>query len=374
MSMAAPQARLLVLCLTAVCLVPSAPDGASAQAFAAVDSAALKLQKAEKKAAKRAENSATFYSAETPMEMSLTANMKRIKSDKSDKAPWRQATVSFTDTSGKVVSIPTLIKTRGIWRLKNCDIPPLRLNFKSEETKGTLLRGLNKPKLVSACRNDEDFEQYVIEEMQLYRIYGLLTPASHRARLLRMNYTDSASGKVQTTGMAIMLEEPEVLAARMNGEVVKIKGALPADLSTEHDVLASLFEYMIGNTDWSVYALHNIDLVRMENGDHMPIPYDFDFSGVINAPYATVDPKLPIMHVRDRLYRGYCHDPQDFQKAFALFNEKKPEIYALYSDSIGSKLSKGTVKETLKYFDDFYETINNPKRAQREIFDSCLKP
>src|SRR6478672_706791 len=165
MSMAAPQARLLVLCLTAVCLVPSAPDGASAQAFAAVDSAALKLQKAEKKAAKRAENSATFYSAETPMEMSLTANMKRIKSDKSDKAPWRQATVSFTDTSGKVVSIPTLIKTRGIWRLKNCELPPLRLNFKSEETKGTLLRGLNKPKLVSACRNDEDFEQYVIEEM-----------------------------------------------------------------------------------------------------------------------------------------------------------------------------------------------------------------
>jgi hypothetical protein len=374
MSVAASQFRFSVLCLTAVCVVSSIPCEAPAQQLASTDSAALKLAKAEKKAVKRAENAAPFYSAETPMEMSLTTNMKRIKSDKSDKAPWRPATVSFTDTSGKVVSIPTLIKTRGIWRLKNCELPPLRLNFKSELTKSTMLRGVDKPKLVSACHNDDDYERYVIEEMQLYRIYGLLTPVSHRARLLKMKYTDSASGKVQATGMAIMLEEPEVLAARVSGEVVNLKGALPGDLSTEHDVLTGLFQYMIGNTDWSVYALHNIDLVRAQTGDHMPIPYDFDFSGVINAPYATVDPKLPIMHVRDRLYRGYCHDPQDFQKAFALFNEKKPQIYALYSDSIGSQLPKGTVKETLKYFDDFYETINNPRRAKREILDSCLKP
>jgi hypothetical protein len=374
MSMAAPQIRLSVLCLVAIFVIPPITDAASAQQFAAVDSAAIKLAKAEKKAVKRAENAAPFYSADTPMEMSLTTNMKRIKGDKSAKAPWRSATVSFTDTGGRVVSIPALIKTRGIWRLKNCDLPPLRLNFKSEVTKGTILHGLDKPKLVSACQNQDEFERYVIEEMQLYRIYGLLTPASHRARLLRMKYTDSASGKVQVTGMAIMLEEPEVLAARVNGEVVNIKGALPGDLSTEHDVLAGLFEYMIGNTDWSVYALHNIDLVRAQNGDHMPIPYDFDFSGVINAPYATVDPKLPIMHVRDRLYRGYCHDPQDFQKAFALFNEKRPAIYALYRDSIGSRLPKGTVNETLKYFDDFYDTINNPRRARREIIDGCLKP
>jgi hypothetical protein len=174
--------------------------------------------------------------------------------------------------------------------------------------------------------------------------------------------------------MAIMLEEPEVLAGRIKGELVKTKGALPADLSIENDVLNGLFEYFIGNTDWSIYALHNIDLVRAENGDHLPIPYDFDFSGAINAPYATVDPTLPIQNVRDRLFRGYCHSPADFQKAFTLFNEKRPAIYALYKDSIGIRLPKHAVDQTLKYFDDFYDTINNPRRAKREIMDSCLKP
>jgi hypothetical protein len=72
MSMAASQVRLSVLCLTAICVVSFIPDSVPAQQLAEVDSAALKLAKAEKKAAKRAEESAPFYSAETPMEMSLT--------------------------------------------------------------------------------------------------------------------------------------------------------------------------------------------------------------------------------------------------------------------------------------------------------------
>ncbi len=303
----------------------------------------------------------------------MTTNKKRIRGDKSETAPRRSATVTYTDTAGKIVSIPTLIRTRGIWRLKNCQFPPLRLNFKSEATKHTLFHGIDRPKLVSFCQDRDIYEQYIVEEMQLYRVYGLLTPASHRARLLKMTYADSASGKVQATRMAILLEEPEVVAARIGGALVDTKGALPTDLSTEQDVIAAVFQYLIGNTDWSTYALHNMELVRKPDGDHMPIPYDFDFSGVINASYATVDPALPIDHVRQRLYRGYCHKPEDFAKAFTLFNEKKPAIYALYHDPIGNRLSKGTVDETLKYFDEFYETINNPRRAKSAIMDACLK-
>lgn len=375
MSMAAPQIRLSVLCVTAVfgVALTAAPAHAQGQVLVPVDSAALKFASAQRKAVNRANESAPFYSAADPLEIKLTTNIKRIRSDKGDKAPWRSATLSYTDTAGKVVSIPTLVRTRGIWRLKNCEFPPLRLNFKGGVTKGTLLHGIDKPKLVSFCRDRDAYEQYVMQEMQLYRIYGLLTPASHRARLLKMTYADSASGKVQATRMAILLEEPEVLAARVGGELVEITGAGPSDLAVNEDVLAAVFQYLIGNTDWSTYALHNMELVRKPDGDHMPIPYDFDFSGVINAPYATVDPKLSIQRVRQRLFRGYCHAPEDFAKVFTLFNEKKPAIYALYKDPLGSRLPKSTVDETLKYFDEFYETINNPKRAKNQIIDACLK-
>jgi hypothetical protein len=360
--------RALFLALVVAALIPAAP------LVAQPDSAAIKEANAMKKAVKRAKDSEGFYLASTPLELKLTTNIKRIRGDKGENAPWRSATLTYTDATGKVISIPAQIRTRGIWRLKNCEFPPVRLNFKADETKGTVLEGIDKPKLVSYCRNNDTYEEYITQEMQLYRIYGLLTPASHRARLLHMTYADSASGKTEATRMAILLEEPEVVAARLGGVLIKLQGATPSDLVPFQDALASVFQYFIGNTDWSTFALHNVELVRNQEGDHLPIPYDFDFSGVVDANYATVDPSLHVARVRERLYRGYCgHKAEDFAKVFSLFNEKRPAIYALYTDSIGSHLPKRAVQSTLKYFDEFYETINDPHRAKNQILDACVK-
>jgi hypothetical protein len=360
-----PRPLIFALCIATVAALPLAAQD---------DSAAIKEANAIRKAVARAKASETFYTTATPLEMKLTTNIKRIRGDKADKAPWRPATISYTDASGKTVTIPTEVRTRGIWRLKNCEFPPLRFNFKAAATKGTLLEGIDKPKLVSFCRDTDMFEEYVTQEMQLYRVYGLLTPASHRARLLHLTYADSASGKIAATRMAIMLEEPEVVAARLGGVIIDIKGATPDYLDHYQDALASTFQYFIGNTDWSTFALHNMELVRRPEGEHMPVPYDFDFSGVISATYASVDPSLSIQRVRQRLYRGFCgYKPEDYAKVFSTFNEKKNAIYALYTDSIGARLPKKTVEGTLKYFDEFYDTINNPKKAKSAIFDACVK-
>jgi hypothetical protein len=321
----------------------------------------------------RAKASEPFFAAQEPLVVTLTTNIRRIRGDKSEKAPWRQAVISYTDAAGKEMSIPMQIKTRGIWRLKNCEFPPLRLNFKSEVTKGTVLHGLDKPKLVNYCRDTDAYEQYLLQEMQIYRVYNLLTPASHRVRLLQMTYVDSASGKTYAKRAALIVEEPEVMGARLGGPVMDLKGALPDDLDPFHDALAGVFQYFIGNTDFSTYALHNVELVAQNTGNFIPVPYDFDFAGAINTSYATTDPKLSISRVRDRLFRGYCRSSEDYEKAFARFNEKKDDIYALYQDQIGKLLKPKTVEETLKYYDEFYKTINDPKRAKREIAGDCVK-
>jgi hypothetical protein len=325
------------------------------------------------KALKRAKLSESFFTGSGPVEMTLTTNIKRIRGDKNDKAPWRPAVFSYADASGKQVSVPAQIRTRGIWRLKNCEFPPIRINFKSEITKGTLLQGIDKPKLVNFCRDTEDYEQYLIQEMQLYRIYNLLTPASHRARLLNLTYTDSASGKVFAKRAALLLEEPETMAARNGGPIMDLKGAIQQDLEPYHDALVGLFQFFIGNTDWSVYALHNVELVTQTTGNFIPVAYDFDFSGVINANYATTDPKLSIHRVRDRLFRGYCESQENYDKAIAKFNEQKDAIYALYTDDIGKMLKPKIVEGTLKYYDEFYKTINDARRAKREISEDCVK-
>ena len=325
------------------------------------------------KAQKRAKATEALFSGLSPIEVTLTTNIKRIRGDKKDDAPWRAAVFSYTDTGGKAVSIPIQIRTRGIWRLKNCDFPPLRLNFKGDVTKGTVFQGLDKPKLVNYCRDTDEYEQYLLQEAQLYRVYNLLTPASHRMRLLKVNYADSASGKVVTTRYGYILEEADVMAARNGGPIMDLKGAIASDLEQNTQALVGVFNYFIGNTDWSIYALHNIELINQTSGDILPVAYDFDFSGVINTHYATPDPKLAIQRVRDRLFRGYCIDQSAWDNAFARFSQNKEAIYALYSDSIGKMLNPKVVEQTLHYYDDFFKTISDPKRAKREITEDCVK-
>jgi hypothetical protein len=268
--------------------------------------------------------------------------------------------------------VPLKARTRGIWRLRACEFPPLRLNFSGETSKGSIFNKLDKPKLVSYCKDNDLYEQYILQEFQLYRIYQLLTPVSHRARLLRVSYADSATGQVRARRYGFVIEEPKAIATRLGGKVLEQTGAAAGDLDPDQNALLGVFQYMIGNTDFSIAGLHNVELILKEDGVVMPIAYDFDFAGAVNARYATPPEMLHIASVRYRLFRGHCLGPALFAKAFAVFVEKKPQIYALYNDEIGKLINPGTVKETLRYFDEFYETINDPRSARRSIIEPCI--
>ncbi len=307
------------------------------------------------------------------LDVTFTTNLKALKKDKGDKAPWHAATLAYADSTapqGQRV-VPVRARTRGIWRLKNCDFPPVRLNFANKEVKGSVWHDLDEPKLVSYCKGAPSYEQYVLQEYQLYRIYRLLTPASHQVRLLRMTYADSATGKVETTKYAFVIEDPAHLASRLGGKVLKAQGATPDDLDPQVATISYLFQYMIGNTDFSVSGLHNAELVAMPTGTNLPIAYDFDYSGAVDASYAAPDPSLPISSVRQRLYRGFCQQNSLVPGTVQLFQQKKVEIYALYSDAIGALMNPRTVKSTLSYFDDFYATISNPKDLERRVIKEC---
>jgi hypothetical protein len=315
---------------------------------------------------------APVFTAEEPLQFTLTANMGRLRRDKRQDAPWRDATITVADSTGANVEIPLKVKTRGIWRLNNCDFPPLRLDFVKSTVKHTLFSKLDKPKLVTHCRDNDEYEQYLLQEMQLYRVENLLTPYSHRVRLARVTYADSGSGKVVATRYGFLAEEPAAVAHRVGGMLIQTQGAGPSDLLPKEAAIFFVFEYMIGNTDWSVSGLHNVELITKDDG-HVPIAYDFDFSGAVNTRYATTDPRLSIRRVRDRLYRGYCLPTEVYAEAFDLFRAKHDSINALYRDHIGQLLKGDRAKETIEYFDDFYKVINDKYEVKREIIDRCLQ-
>jgi hypothetical protein len=272
--------------------------------------------------------------------------------------------------------VPVRAKTHGIWRLAHCDFPPVRLNFSSKVAKRTLFEGLDRPKVTNYCRDSDAYEQLVLQELQLYRIYQLLTPMSHRVRLLRVAYADSATGKADVVRHAFLYEDPEQMAARLDGKLLKLKGARAEDFEAPDIALAYLFQFLIGNTDFSFNQLHNAEIVALSDGRSIPIAYDFDFAGAVDAPYATPDPSIRIRRVRDRRFRGYCSLRDEYPKVFPLFREKKDAIYALYGkgDEVGRLLDDKVVRETLSYFDEFYAVLDIKNAGDSPILNDCVGP
>jgi len=315
-----------------------------------------------------------FYRSEAPLAITFRTNIKQIRRDKGDNPPWRWATMSYADSTGKAVDVPARVRVRGIWRLKHCEFPPIRLNFAGKDTKNTVFDGLDKPKLVNYCRNNDTYEQYILQEAQLYRIYQLLTPNSHRVRVARLAYVDSASGKKEAERYAMLVEDPDQLANRLLSKPIKTKGAGAADMEPKELALAYMFLYFIGNLDFSFNGLHNTELLGTMDGRIIPVAYDFDYAGAVNASYAVPPPNYGVSSVRTRKFLAYCEISPEFPGAVNQLIEKKDAIYALYRDDVGKLLSPSIVRETLAYFDDFYDEVKSQKDAERNIFRKCIKP
>lgn len=244
-----------------------------------------------------------LYAQLAPLQLTLTANIGRLSADRDTNAPWRAGTLGYPTDSG-TVTVPARFRTRGVWRLKRCMFPPLRADFREREVRGTPFAGVGRPKLVNFCRDTDAYEQYILQEYQLYRAYALVTPLSFRTRLARITYVDSASRRTHATRYAIIVEDPDEFAKRMNGSVVKTKGARPSDMDAVPLAVAYLFQYMIGNSDFSFNGLHNTQLVGTADGHMIPMVYDFDYTGIVNATYAIPNQALGIAHIRERRFRG----------------------------------------------------------------------
>jgi hypothetical protein len=314
---------------------------------------------------------APLFKSQEPLVLTLRADISWLRDERSDEEQ-TEGSVVLPQPDGTEVVVPVKVRTRGIFRRdkRNCNFPPLRLNFPKKQVKGTVFESQDKVKLVTPCRDNNDtYQQYVLQEYLVYRVAELLTPASFRVRLVRITYEDPDGGYDPRTKLAFLIEDDEQMAARNRAQVMDWEQFHPARMDPEHAVLESLFQYMIGNTDYSAPFFHNSTLVRTEDARYLPVPYDFDFSGVVNARYATPDPSLEIRSVRERIYRGFCRPSVDFGKLVALFNEKRDAIRALYEGM--PDLEEKQRSRVLEYYDDFYEIINDPTKLDRRVIRAC---
>jgi hypothetical protein len=330
----------------------------------------------------QAAESAPLFASHDLLEITLEADFNTIRrEDRSDEdSEERPARLEWTNPDGSVEAQDIQIRTRGIFRLmrRNCDHPPLRLNFKTGQVEGTLFEGQDKLKLVVTCKPNQDYwGQYLLAEYLVYRMFNLFSPISFRVRLASVTYVDTSGEDETVTKYAFLIEDDDIMAVRNGGRKVDWSTQYQFDprlLEERQGILVDIFQYMIGNTDWSGVQMHNMELVRLPPTDYTTVPYDFDFSGIVDARYANPDQSLPIRSVRERLFRGLCPDdlnrsPEAYEAVYQEFRDKREEIYDLWRNQEG--LEEGRVERTIDYLDDFFEILDDPRRIQINMINNC---
>lgn len=310
-----------------------------------------------------------LFDSDEVLELNLQGNLKKVFKDRGDDPQYHSATLQYK-ADLNTMNILIKIKTRGHFRKisSNCKYPPILLNFKKSATpKGSVFEGQDKVKLVTPCQG----EKYVIYEYLVYKLYNLITPRSFKARLVKVIFQDTVKNKSSKPYYGMLIEEEKQMAKRNQSSSLEKIGLRPKSTQKEDFLKMAIFEYMIGNTDWSVQFQQNIKLI-MTDSTSLPIaiPYDFDHAGIVRAPYAKPASALQLSSTLQRRYRGYCiPEMNQFAAVFETFNRLKDDFYALYDGN--PLLSSNYQSQTLKFLDRFYETINNPKKAREAFSYPC---
>lgn len=320
-----------------------------------------------------------LFQDDSLIEVTIAAPMKALLGHRPDEE-YLPGTLSYTEADGSIVEFDIGIRTRGNYRRQPrvCPFPPLRLNIKKSQAKGTLFHKQDKLKLVAHCRdNSERYQQNLIKEYLAYRILNTLTDVSYRVRLARVTYIDSEQKDDDRVRYAFFIEHKDRLSKRLGLPEIATSGIKVSDLQGPYSDLTSLFQYLIGNTDFSPIAgaegedcCHNSTLFGNEGGPVYSIPYDFDMSGLVDAPYAEPNPNFRIRSVTQRLYRGRCAYIDNLQTSLQLFQDNRDTIYGLIGQQ--DALDDSSRKKVTKFVDRFYKVIDNPKKVHREISSQCI--
>lgn len=292
--------------------------------------------------------------------MTLTAPMDSLL----NKVPAKQeAHLTFVDNQGKEQSWDLDISIRGKFRRSRCSFAPLKFNFSKKDLTAAGLDTFDKYKLVSACSESASAEELILKEYLAYRSYSLLTEASFRVQLLKITFQDSNGKHADRTETAFIIESTKEMAARLGGEEIDDALGLPAEaFNAKAEATHSLFQYLIGNGDWSMPLVRNVKFVKMPDGLITPVGYDFDFSGWVGAPYASPVSEVGQTSIYERVYLGYTQSDALMRETSQNFREHRKEIISLVNRSPLEELNREVLwRFVSRFFAQVHRMTNNER-------------
>ena len=313
-----------------------------------------------------------LFDDDKPLTLSLSFDTKKFRKEKykAEKMP-AVISVHLKDTT---INKEIRIKARGEFRRGYCYFPPIKLNLKKTDFTNEYMEAQTTLKFVTHCKNSKLFESYILKEYLVYRMYNILTDISFRVRLVQMEYIDTQEKQKTFVKYGFIIEHINSVADRTNSLRLKNENLAQSLMDKDIMALVALFEFMIGNTDWSVTGLHNIKIIKSKDfTKHEPVlvPYDFDYSGMVNASYAIPSEILDIESVRERLYWGACLPEENIQNAKAIFLGRKNSFYKLVQEF--PYIDKSVKREMVDYLDSFYRILDSDFLLKRDVLSGCAE-
>lgn len=278
---------------------------------------------------------------------------------------------------------PITLSARGNSRRRRdlCRFPPLRIAFDDKPAETSLFDGQKRLKLVTHCKRTERFQQYYLKEYLAYRFYNVLTPLSLKVRMAQINYVEEKNGKTLVTRYGFLIEDTDDAAKRNGVKEIDTPDIDLDQLSPTAAARYAVFQYMIGNLDWSMHSgpddedcCHNTKLVGAGDApwtDLTPIPYDFDYSGLVDAPYAIPPESVSVRSVTQRRYRGFCVHNSEALAAAAQMRALEPTLLAEVDAAPGlTDRARGSVRH---FLGKFFDAVADDETVENRILDDCRK-
>ncbi|WNJ19386.1 hypothetical protein [Pontibacter sp. G13] len=312
-----------------------------------------------------------LFDQDTPLDAELTFDFREFSKEKYEEE-YHPAYLKVASKDGNWTADSIRIRSRGNFRKQYCHLPPIKLNLKGSVFQSQETKTLSKIKMVTSCKNQDQFQQFVLREYLAYRIYQILTPWSFRVRLIRLKLIDSTGKRKDRQQYGFVIEPIKHLAERMDCLEIEPPRLRDGDLDRQQATLMYLFEYLVGNTDYSIGNLHNLKVIRpddVKDDRIMPIPYDFDYTGLANTNYAIPHEKLGTDDVKIRIYLGACRGEAEWNQAWELIESHQAEILALPDQIEGlDPYSRNFCKE---YLEDCFREFSKESRRNRTLAATC---
>lgn len=301
------------------------------------------------------------------LSVKLAFSLKDLKKNTND-STYIDTNLDYQIKDGSWQTLPIKLRSRGNFRLRYCYYPPLKLKIKKGDSKDTPFEEHKNLKMVLPCLVQNDNNDYVIKEYLVYKMFEIISPYHFKTRLLDIDFEADKGDKTKMHHLkGFLIEDDKNLAKRLYGRVYE-RSMHPLNQEPISSIRTALFQYMIGNSDFSQAYQHNAIVIYI-NKAMVPIPYDFDMCGFVNASYAAES--IKVASVTDRKYRGFVRDKNIFEQVRQEFINNKQRLFELLDEHAPLFENPEGFNTARDYILSFYDIIVNNRRFKAEIIDQA---